>query len=83
MGFFNVSVDYDRYFGNDRENIDIYCGTPPQLIIGYINRSANLNDTPRIMGGADLKRWFHQNSKVNGKLHIEILSPTSIGISLV
>jgi hypothetical protein len=83
MGFFNVSVDYDRYLGNDLENIDIYCGSQPTLVVGYINRSANRNNTPRIMGGADLKRWFQQNSEVNGRLRIDIMSPTSISISLV
>jgi len=82
MGFFNVSVDYDRCFGNDLENIDIVCGNQPQLIVGYINRSANRNNAPRIMGGADLKRWFQQNSEVNGKFFVEIISPTSIKISV-
>jgi hypothetical protein len=82
MGFFNVGVKYEKYFGNNGEKINIYCGVKKQLIIGSINRTANVNNTPRIMGTAALKEWFQENSKINGTIHIEIISPNSILISL-
>ncbi|MEI7695350.1 MAG: GIY-YIG nuclease family protein [Chlorobium sp.] len=82
-GFFNVGVEYARHFGNDLEKINIFCNGENVMIIGHINRSANKNNTPRIMGGVQLKRWFQQNVGINGKFCLEILSPTSIRISEV
>jgi len=78
QGFFNVPVRYKKAFGNDRDRIEIYCGKDQKLIQGYINRSVNVNDTPRIMGGIQLKQWFHENYKIDDPVDVKVLSPTSI-----
>lgn len=83
QGFFNVPVKYMREFGSDRDRIEIYCGEKQDLVQGYINRSVNVNYTPRIMGGAQLRQWFHENVKVDNPVNVEILSPTSIWLRRV
>ena len=80
QGFFNVPVDFQRYFGSDLEKMDIYCGPEKLHVAGYINRTANSNGTPRIMGGAQLKRWMQKSSSVMGVIDVAILSPTSISL---
>lgn len=79
-GFFNVPVQYDRHFGNNLDKIDIYCGNEEVQIVGYINRSANQNKTPRIMGGVELKNWLQNKYQITDQVLIEVLSPTSIKI---
>jgi hypothetical protein len=49
-GFFNVPVNVDKYFGRNEQSITIYCGREKLQVIGKINRTANTNGTPRIMG---------------------------------
>src|SRR4051812_1831884 len=50
-GFFNIRVANASHLGADREKIKIICGTAEKLLLGSINRRANKNGTPRIMGG--------------------------------
>ena len=78
QGFFNVPIKHSNAFGADRDRIEIYCGKNQYLIQGYINRSVNINNTPRIMGGSALKQWFHENGEIDGSVIIDVLSPTSI-----
>ncbi len=78
QGFFNVTVDYDQYFGNDNEKIEMNVGKTGQIITGYINRTANVNGTPRIMGGKELKKWFQTYFDVNDIIYVRILSPVSL-----
>lgn len=81
QGFFNVTVDFDRYFGSDNENIEINIRETSQNITGYINRTANTNGTPRIMGGKELKEWFQTNFNIDDLIHVHILSPVSLKLS--
>ena len=78
QGFFNVPIVYTNLFGRHQDRIKIYCGKNQDLIQGTINRSANQNGTPRIMGGMQLCRWFRENFKSNDTVNVEVLSPTSI-----
>lgn len=77
-GFFNVSVRYQKLLGEDLEEIRISCEYPSHEFTGYINRTANNNHTPRIMGGAPLKRWFHEVSQLDGLILVEVILPTSV-----
>ena len=77
-GFFNVTVEHERYFGGDGEQIDIFCGQSNSPIIGSINRRANSNSTPRIMGGTLLKDWFQRDSSVAAKIHVAVQTPNEI-----
>lgn len=82
-GFFNVPVQFAPLFGGDLEKITILVPHRPLPIIGYISRSANANGTPRIMGGRELQKWFRRECHLMGKINIEILSPTSIVLTLM
>ena len=76
-GFFNVSVDFERYFGFDGSDIDIYIGNTDSHFIGKINRTANKNKTPRIMGKVPLKRWF-VTLDMMAKIKVTIINNNSI-----
>ena len=78
-GFFNVPVNCDKYFGRDEQNITIYCGREKLQVIGKINRTANTNGTPRIMGAVPLREWF-QKRKAMSRVKISIVDPTTIYI---
>jgi hypothetical protein len=58
-GFFNVGVSAQKFLGADGETIELFLGNGVQPILGSINRRANMNGTPRVMGGAGLRDWFN------------------------
>lgn len=80
QGFFNVGVIAADYFAGDKAQIEIRLGKNGDIIIGHINRTANANYTPRIMGGAKLRDWFQRNIKIGNPVAVKILSDTSIWI---
>lgn len=78
-GFFNVRKSYSDKFGKDRESITIQLGSSPEdMITGIINRTANNNDTPRILGHKPLKSWIQNNFNLNDVIIVDIVSPTFI-----
>ena len=77
-GFFNVSVSSQKFFGADGETIELFLGSSEQPILGAINRRANPNGTPRIMGGTGLRDWFNANAAISGEIVVEVLSPSAI-----
>lgn len=80
MGFFNVSVNSQKFIGADSEKIELFLGDSMSSTLGTINRTANTNGTPRVMGGTKLRDWFNNNAKVMSSIEITVLSPTSIRI---
>jgi hypothetical protein len=82
QGFFNVKQIYSNQFGADKAIIEIQLGGNQNKIIqGYINRTANSNGTPRIMGGKILSEWIKSNFKQDDNLIVDILSPVSIRLN--
>lgn len=83
QGFFNVSVLYSANFGAHNSPISIRLGNNPNPVViqAHINRTANNNGSPRIMGGVDLARWFQANFNVMSVLTIQIVNVNSIIIS--
>jgi hypothetical protein len=81
QGFFNVPVSHTQLFGENGSEIEVFLGTKGKVIIGYINRRANLNNTPRIMGSKDLKIFFQEYFKLNDNMRVKINSPVSIEIT--
>ncbi len=77
-GFFNVGVSSQKFLGADGETIELFLGNGVQPILGSINRRANTNGTPRIMGGTGLRDWFNANALEMDSISIEVLSPTAI-----
>lgn len=82
-GFFNVGLASSGGLGADGEEIEIFCGASEHLFFGAINRRANPNGTPRIMGGVGLRDWFEKNASVKQEITVAVLSPTTIRLSAV
>lgn len=79
QGFFNIKQEFSNLFGSDNSTIEIQLGKNSDNIInGYINRTANSNGTPRIMGGKELGDWIKNNFKLNDILKVDVISPISI-----
>lgn len=79
-GFFNVGVEHSDQFGGDRETIEIFCGRNSEPILGFINRTANVNGTPRIMGGVDLRDWFQTRAHEMEQVTITVMASTAIRV---
>lgn len=62
-GFFNVPVAGDYHFAGHNEQIEIFLGDQTEPLLGTINRTANTNETPRILVGPALKDWFHSSAR--------------------
>ena len=80
-GFFNVSVSQQKYIGADGEKIELFLGSATQPVLGTINRRANLNNTPRVMGSTKLRGWFKSNSAVKQEIFVQVYSPTAIRLT--
>jgi len=59
QGFFNVTVDLERFIRPREGPVELILGTSGLRIQGKVNRSANLNRTARIAGGSKLRDSFH------------------------
>lgn len=81
QGFFNVTINYDRYINNNEGSIELRVDGE-KIINGWINRSANKNGTARIMGRTPLRDFFQSNFKQGDTVAMEILSPNSIKIQI-
>jgi hypothetical protein len=81
MGFFNVSIDSERYVGADGEKIELFLGKDVSPTLGLINRRANPNGTPRIMGGTRLRDWFQNNARPMQSIEVQVMTPVSIRIA--
>lgn len=77
-GFFNVLVGDQRHLGADGECIELFLGNTLLPLLGTINRRANNNGTPRVMGGFGLRDWFQSTAKERSVISVQVLSPTSI-----
>lgn len=77
-GFFNVGVSSQKFLGADGETIELFLGKSATPVLGTINRRANTNGTPRIMGGTALRDWFNSTASVSATISVEVLSPTAI-----
>jgi hypothetical protein len=61
QGFFNVTVDFDRFVRLEEGPVILKLGLNGPEIQAMINRRANQNGTPRIIGGTRLRNWFQKN----------------------
>ncbi|MGI0016747.1 MAG: hypothetical protein ACREBU_25265 [Nitrososphaera sp.] len=76
-GFFNVTVEYDKFVRSTEGTVDIVL-SGNKHITGNINRSANKNGTARIMGGVQLRNWFQENFQVNDTIEVDLTLPDVI-----
>ena len=61
QGFFNVTVDFDRFVRPEEGPVILRLGLDGPKIQAKINRRANQNGTARIIGGTRLRDWFQKN----------------------
>jgi len=80
-GFFNVAKEHSANFGEDGQQIEISCGESLTPLTGVINRQANGNSTPRILGGAQLRNWIQSVFKEGDYVAVDVYSPVSIRLS--
>ena len=74
MGFFNVGVSHDRYVRKVEGPVRLRLGRDGAEIEGRVDRHANQNGTARVMGGAQLKRWFQANFKPMDTVAVDLSS---------
>ncbi len=82
-GLFNVSVSAQRYIGADGETIELFLGDAERPVLGTINRMANTNGTPRVLGGPAVRDWFQTHSQEMAMISVQVLSPTSIRLNTI
>lgn len=78
-GFFNVPAAWSTLLAADQAPVTIYCGPDKHVITAKINRTANTNGTPRIMGGVPLKNWFHEGEPMR-TVTVRVLNSTALAI---
>jgi hypothetical protein len=74
MGFFNVGIKHDRYVRSTEGPVRIRLGQDGPEIEGRVDRHANQNGTARVMGGAQLKRWFQANFTPMDTVEVDLSS---------
>ena len=79
-GFFNLGVEVDRFVRQDSGPISIFLGDSQSELLGKVNREANINGTPRIMGGVELRNWFQSQFALLDSVDVLILGPDKLWI---
>jgi len=79
-GYFNVSVDFERYLTTTDGPINIFLDDDVKPMVGRISRSANNNATPRIYGNKPLANFFQKHFKRGGVVSVEVTSLDAIRI---
>lgn len=74
-GFFNLGVDVDRYVRTTSGPAKLQLGKSKVTYPATVNRKANLNGTPRIMGGPSVRDWLQRNFKEKDIVTVEIVAP--------
>lgn len=74
QGFFNVTVDFDRFVRPQEGPVVLRLGLRGPEIKGLINRRANRNGTPRIIGHSGLRNWFQKNFEPMGIVAVDLSS---------
>ena len=82
-GFFNLGIDVDTNIQPKNGSIRIFLGESKKEISGRLNRDANLNSTPRIYGGNELKSWIQNNFSLKDLVLVHILAPDTVWITKI
>jgi len=82
-GFFNLGIDVDTFIQQKNGSIRILIGESKREISGRLNRDANLNSTPRIYGGNELKSWIQNNFSLKNLVLVHILAPDTVWIAKI
>ena len=75
LGFFNLGVDVSTFVSQTHgASVELLCGEDMRMR-AKVNRTANTNGTPRIMGGVKLRDWFQTCCTRMGELRVDVLAP--------
>ena len=77
-GFFNVPIAHEHCFSADGEMIEIRLPGHDRPLEARVNRTANNNKTPRIVGGTGLRDWFQETTEVGGLIRVTVQDNSSI-----
>ena len=80
QGFFNVTVDFDRFIRPTEGPVELVLGTSGLEVEGKVNRRANQNGSARIMGGSKLRDWFQAHYSPGDVIDVDLSSFDSIRI---
>lgn len=64
------------------EEVEVFAGSVNNSILGYINRTAQKNQAPRIMGGTKLRGWIQSKFKQGQIVSVRLLSSNSLRIEM-
>ena len=81
QGFFNVPRTHTHRFAADGHLVEIRLLGSDAPLQAKVNRRANLNGTPRIMGGARLRDWFQKTIQIGGSIRVRVQSKDRIDIA--
>lgn len=79
-GFFNLGVAVDRFIRPDSGPVSIFLGRAQAEMTGRVDRNANVNGTPRVFGGVELRNWFQRNFEEMDVVQVVILGPDKISL---
>ena len=80
QGFFNVPRTHADRFPADGGLVEILLPGIEAPFQAKVNRRANVNGTPRIMGGTRLRDWFHKTTREGGSIRVRVHSRDRIDI---
>ena len=80
QGFFNVPRAHEPGFAADGGLVEIRLPGRDTPLQAKVNRTANLNGTPRIMGGPRLRDWFQKTTRVGGLIRVRVQSKDCIEV---
>ena len=75
QGFFNLGVAVDQFVRPDSGEARLKLGEAGVVIDVKVNREANENGTPRVLGGPTLRNWLQSNFNQGDTVIVEIESP--------
>ena len=62
-GFFNLGVDVARFVRPESGDGELLLGPSKARFPVTVNREANRNGSPRILGGPSVRDWIQRNKK--------------------
>jgi len=87
QGIINVRVKFKHHFGLHDSDISIYLGSnaieaiKPIKKSPKVNRTANPNGSPRIMGRVEMRDWIQANFKQGETLVVDVIGFNSIRLN--
>ena len=82
-GFVNVPGAHAHLFSADGAIVEVHLPGSRLPVNATVSRRANLNRTPRIVGGTRLRDWFRTNTRIGEAIRVRVESNALIKIVTV